>query len=80
MFRKLNYSEPSVLRGIVSAVVALATAIGFVHADEIEGAAEVWIPVIATVLPLVQALWTRTAVWSKKSVDQIAGKHEAPEV
>jgi hypothetical protein len=79
MFKKLNYAEPSVLRGIVTAALALAAALGFVATDEIKGWAESVIPLAAVVIPLAQALWTRFAVWSPKSVDTVTGKHVAPE-
>lgn len=78
-FKRLNYSEPAVLRGIVAALVALAAALGFSVSTEINGAAEVLIPVIAFVLPLAQSLWTRAAVFAPKSVDVLVGKHAAPE-
>jgi hypothetical protein len=77
MFKKLEYSEPAVLRGIVTALLALAASLGFVATDEIRGAAEVLIPAAALLIPLAQALWTRVSVWSPKSVDAI-GKHAAP--
>lgn len=78
MFRKLDYREPAVLRGILTAVVALAAAIGFVNTDDIEGVGEALIPILAVGIPLVQAIWTRFAVWSQKSVDELPGKHAAP--
>ena len=79
MFKKLNYTEPSVLRGIITALVALAASLGFVATDEIKGAAEALIPIAAFLLPLVQSLWTRAAVFSPKTVDDVAGRHAAPE-
>lgn len=73
MFRKLNYTEPAVLRGIFTALALLAGSIGFVNTDTITGAGEVIIPVVAFVLPLVQALWTRrNVVPAAKHVDQLA--------
>ena len=78
-FKRLDYSEPAVLRGIVTAVVALLASVGFVNTDAISGAAEVWIPIVATAIPIVQSLWTRFATFSPKTVDAI-GKHAAPEV
>jgi hypothetical protein len=73
MFRKLKYNEPSVLRGIVTAALALAASLGFVATDEIKGAAEGLIPVVAFLVPLVQSLWTRRAVVpAEKHVDQLA--------
>ena len=73
MFRRLNYAEPAVLRGIVTAALALAASLGFVATDEIRGAAEGLIPVVAFLIPLVQSLWTRQAVVpAAKHVDQLA--------
>jgi len=76
-FRKLNWTEPSVLRGVITAVIALLASLGIVASDDIKGAAEGLIPVAAFVIPLVQSLWTRAAVFSPKTVAEKAGKHEA---
>jgi hypothetical protein len=82
--RKLNYTEPAVLRGIITAVLALAAAIGFVIPANLSGVAEGLIPVAAFLVPLVQALFTRKAVVSPATADQMVaqarGKHEAPAV
>lgn len=78
MFKRLNYTEPAVLRGIVTAVIALLAALGFANTDEIEGVAEKLLPVVALVLPLLQSVWTRFAVFSPKTVDDMPGKHAAP--
>jgi hypothetical protein len=75
--RKLNFSEPAVLRGVITALIALAASLGFVATDEIKGAAEGLIPAVAFLVPLVQSLWTRRAVYSPASVDAI-GRHAAP--
>ena len=77
-FSNLNFREPSVLRGVITAVVALLASIGVVVSTDVTGAAEALIPVAAVVIPLVQSLWTRAAVFSPKSVAQISGRHEAP--
>lgn len=79
MFKRLNYTEPSVLRGIITALAALAAAVGFVSTDEVAGVAEGLIPLVAFVLPLAQSLWTRAAVFSPKTVDDLPGKHAAPD-
>lgn len=72
-FRKLNYDEPSILRGIVTALLTLAGAVGFVVTEDVKGAAEGLIPVAAFVIPMVQSLWTRSAVVpAEKHVDQLA--------
>ena len=76
-FKALNYKEPSVLRGIITALVALAASLGIVASDDIKGAAEGLIPVAAFVIPLVQSLWTRAAVFSPKAVAEVKGRHEA---
>lgn len=76
--RKLNYREPAVLRGIVTAVLALAASLGFVATDDIKGAAEGLIPVVAFLLPLAQSVWTRAAVFSPQTVEEdLPGKHAA---
>ena len=77
-FSKLNWSEPAVLRGVITAVVALLASIGVVVSTDVTGVAEALIPIAAVVIPLVQSLWTRAAVFSPKTVEQITGKHEAP--
>lgn len=76
-FKRMNYAEPSILRGIVTAVVALLAALGFSTSTEINGAAEALIPVAAFVIPLAQSWWTRSSVFSPKTADRI-GKHAAP--
>jgi len=76
-FRKLNYTEPSVLRGIITAVLALAAALGFAATDEIKGAAEALIPLAAVLIPLVQSFWTRQAVYSPQTHAETLGKHAA---
>jgi hypothetical protein len=77
-FSRLNYAEPAVLRGIVTAVVALAASLGFVTStDAVDGAADVLVPIVSFLLPLLQSLWTRASVFAPKTVDQVAGRHEA---
>lgn len=75
---RLNYSEPAVLRGIITALLALAAALGFVATDEIRGVAEGIIPVLAFVIPLVQSFWTRQAVVSPETHAEALGRHAAP--
>lgn len=76
MLKKLNFTEPAVFRGIVTAVIALAASLGFVATDDIKGAAEALIPIAAVLIPLAQSLWTRRSVFAPASV---SGKHAAPE-
>jgi hypothetical protein len=77
VFRKLNYSEPAVLRGIITAAIMLAASLGFVATDEIKGAAEGLIPIVAFLLPLIQSLWTRQAVVSPQTHAEKLGAAEA---
>lgn len=77
--KRLNYSEPAVLRGIITALLALAASLGFVATDEIRGFAEGLIPVLAFLIPLVQSFWTRQAVVSPETLDRAVGRHAAPE-
>lgn len=77
-FHKLNFAEPAVLRGVVTALLALAAALGFAATDEIKGAAEALIPIAAFLIPLVQSIWTRRSVFSPKTVAEVTGKHVAP--
>jgi len=76
-FHRLNLAEPAVLRGVIVAVFAFLASIGIVASDDIKGAAEGLIPVAAFVIPLVQSLWTRAAVFSPKTVAEVKGRHEA---
>lgn len=76
-FSRLNYAEPAVLRGIVTAVVALLASLGFSATTDISGVAEVIIPIVSFLLPLLQSVWTRAAVFSPKTVDRVSGRHEA---
>lgn len=77
-FKRLDYREPAVLRGIVTAALALAASLGFSASTEINGAAEVWLPLLSTLVPIAQAAWTRRAVFSPETVEKI-GRHAAPE-
>lgn len=78
MLGKFNYKEPAALRGVVVALVTLAASLGVVQTQDIDGVAEVLLPTVLFVVPLLQAVWTRTAVWSQQSVDEIStGRHAA---
>lgn len=78
-FRRLNFSEPAVLRGVVTAVIALAASIGFVVPANLSGVAEGLIPVLAFLIPLAQSLWTRQAVVSPQTLAEATGRHAAPD-
>jgi hypothetical protein len=45
--------------------------------NDVTGAAEGLIPVAAVLIPLVQSLWTRAAVFSPKTFQETVGKHAA---
>lgn len=77
MLKRLNYTEPSVLRGIITAVLALAAAIGFVVPANLSSLAEGLIPVVAFLVPLAQSLWTRQAVVSPETHAVSLGRHAA---
>jgi hypothetical protein len=73
VFKKLNYGEPAVLRGIFTAIIALAASLGFVATEELEGVLEAAIPIAAFLIPLIQGWLTRGAVVpARKHVDQLA--------
>jgi hypothetical protein len=75
--KRLDYSEPSVLRGILTAVFALVASLGFVATDDVKGAAEALIPVAAFLIPLVQSWWTRQSVYSPATHNEQLGKAAA---
>lgn len=56
---KLVNLQPATWRGIVTAVVALAVAVGFKVAPEVPDAVFL---VILAVLPVIQGVWTRKGV------------------
>jgi hypothetical protein len=72
--KRLDYAEPAVLRGILTALLALAASLGFVIPADLTGAAEGLIPAVAFLLPLVQAWWTRRAVYSPATHNAELGK------
>lgn len=57
-----DYTEPARIRAIVTAIVGLAAALGLTLPIDLPGAAEVLIPVLAFVLPLIQGETTRAVV------------------
>jgi hypothetical protein len=75
----LEQTEPAVLRGVVTAALALAAALGFVIPADLSTTTELLLPLAAVLIPLAQSLWTRAAVWSPRSVAEAVGKHAAPE-
>lgn len=77
MFKRLNFTEPAVLRGVITAVLALAASFGLVSSTDVQGVAEVLIPLAAVLLPLLQSVWTRGAVFAPKSVGVL--RNEGPD-
>lgn len=61
-WKRLNYTEPAVLRGIVTALVAVALAFGVTVPTAWEDQAEQIIVGIGVLAPIVAGLWTRRAV------------------
>jgi hypothetical protein len=76
-WKRIEWTEPAVLRGIITALVAFLASIGVVVSNDVTGVAEGLIPIAALVIPLVQSVWTRAAVWSPKSHAESLGKHAA---
>jgi hypothetical protein len=70
-WNKLNFAEPAILRGIITAIVSLAAALGFVIPSDITGAAEAAIPTLSFLIPLALSLWTRAAVFSPAAVRKL---------
>lgn len=68
---KLDFTEPAVLRGVITAVLALAAAIGFVIPADLSTAAEALIPIAAFLVPIAQSVWTRARVSSPATVARI---------
>lgn len=69
---KLNYTEPAVLRGILAALLGLGASLGLTLPSDLPGQLDAGIVALTTLLPVVQALWTRRHVFSKQTVDQLA--------
>lgn len=70
---KLDFTEPAVLRGIVTALLALIASLGFVIPADLSSAAEALIPILAFVVPIAQSLWTRARVSSPATVARLRG-------
>lgn len=83
--RWLNYAEPSRVRAVVTAVLALCAALGIVLPFDLPGIAEALLLLVAAILPLVQGEATRAAVVSPQRADLIAqgragtGLHDGPQ-
>lgn len=58
----LSTFEPSTLRGIYVAVVALLGTLGLKVSDKVDAQVSAIIAFLVVVVPMLQALWTRAAV------------------
>ena len=65
-----NYTEPARIRAVVTAVIALAAALGLTLPFDLPGIAEAGIGLLAVLLPLIQGEATRAAVDSPQTVDR----------
>lgn len=63
-FKRLNYTEPAMWRGVVTALIALLGAIGVNVTADLSALVESLIVAASLALPLVQAVTTRAAVVS----------------
>lgn len=70
--RWFEYAEPARVRAVVTAVVALAAALGVTLPFDLPGIAEALIVLASIVLPLLQGEATRAAVVSPQRADLIA--------
>lgn len=70
--RLLEYTEPARIRALVTAILALAAALGIVLPFDLPGIADALLLVLAVVLPLIQGETTRNAVVSPQRADLIA--------
>jgi hypothetical protein len=58
--------EPALLYGILSAILALAVAYGFIGSDTVD----LWEALFVAVIPIVQALFTRSKVVPVATVNE----------
>lgn len=68
-----TYTEPSRVRAVVAAVLALCLALGVVLPFDLPAIAEALILLFAAVLPLAQGEFTRAAVVSPATADKEVG-------
>lgn len=63
-FKRLNYTEPAMWRGVVTALIALLGAVGVTVTSDLSALVDSLIVAASLALPLVQAVTTRAAVVS----------------
>ena len=72
-----DYTEPTLIRAVVAAVLQLCAALGIVLPFDLPGIAEAAIVLLAVLVPLIQGVTTRAKVWSQRSKDEAVGLAKA---
>lgn len=72
-FKTLNYREPAMWRGVVTALIALLGAVGVTVTSDLSALVDSLIVAASLALPLVQAVTTRAAVVSPATADKEVG-------
>lgn len=72
-FKRLEYTEPAMWRGVVTALIALLGAVGVTVTADLSTFVDSLIVAASLALPLVQAVTTRAAVVSPATADKEVG-------
>lgn len=72
-FKRLEYTEPAMWRGVVTALIALLGAVGVTVTADLSALVDSLIVAASLALPLVQAVTTRAAVVSPATADKEVG-------
>jgi len=72
-FKRLDYTEPALWRGVVTALIALLGAVGVTVTSDLSALVDSLIVAASLALPLVQAVTTRAAVVSPATADKEVG-------
>jgi len=72
-FKRLNYREPAMWRGVVTALIALLGAVGVTVTSDLSALVDSLIVAASLALPIVQAVTTRAAVVSPATADKEVG-------
>ena len=72
-FKRLEYTEPAMWRGVVTALIALLGAVGVTVNADLSTFVDSLIVAASLALPLVQAVTTRAAVVSPATADKEVG-------
>jgi len=73
-----DFTEPARLLAAATAVVALAASLGLVLPADLPTTAEVLVPIVAALLPLIQGEATRAVVASPRTVAELVARYKAP--